>query len=228
MELTRRRVLIAGGAGLVGAGGTATLLLRRRRRRDPFAGLQTVRTDGAAGPRGSLVVVGDSLTFERLADLVTRLRAAGFGPVRVDGRPGRRCVTEVSMATSGLQAVAAAQAVGEPRRWLISLGTNDVVFDPGDDAVDRVAQVLRAVGPAPVAWVNLHLTGDLATRVPPFNAAIAQACASQPGATVVDWAAEAAAHPEWFVGDGIHNTPDGALARNAFLVDRLVALDDAG
>lgn len=225
--LSRRRVLVGGAAGLIGAGGAAALLVRRRRR-DPFAGFVTVRTDPAAGPRGAVAVVGDSLTFERLDDLVGQLRAAGFGPVRVDGRPGRRCVEAIGMATSGLDAVAAARAVGEPRRWLVALGTNDVLFAPGDDMAARVRRVLDATGDAPVAWANLWLTSDRAPAAVAFNGAVVRACAARPGATVVDWAGEAAPHPEWFVGDGIHNTGEGALARNRFLVARLVVLDGAG
>lgn len=226
--MTRRRVLAAGAVTIAAAGATTVAVVRRRRgRRDPFAGFVTLRTDPTAGPRGAVTVVGDSLTFERLSDLVDRLRAAGFGPVRVDGRPGRRCVQEVAMSTSGLQAVRSARDVGDPRWWVLALGTNDVPDTPPDGAAALAGRVLAGAGGAPVVWVNLWVLGDASSDAVAFNAGIAAACAARPGATVADWAAEAGPHPEWFTADGLHNTTDGALARNAFVVDRLVAVADA-
>ncbi len=226
--MTRRRLLVAGAATAAAAGATTAAVLRRRRgRRDPFAGFVSLRTDATAGPRGAVAVVGDSLTFERLSDLVDRLRAAGFGPVRVDGRPGRRCVQEVAMSTSGLQAVRAARDAGDPRWWVLALGTNDVPDSPADGAAALVDRVLAAAGSAPVLWVNLWILGDASSDTVAFNAGIAAACAARPGTDVADWAAAAGPHPEWFVTDGLHNTPEGALARNAFVVERLVAVADA-
>jgi GDSL-like Lipase/Acylhydrolase family len=226
--ITRRRLLVAGAAGAAAAGATTVAVLRRRRgRRDPFAGFVTLRTDSRAGPRGAVAVVGDSLTFERLSDLVDRLRAAGFGPVRVDGRPGRRCVQEVAMSTSGLQAVRSAADAVDPRWWVLALGTNDLPDSPPDGIAPLVERVLAATGTTPVVWVNLWVLGDASSSAAAFNAGVAAACGARPATTVADWAAAAGPHPEWFMADGLHNTPEGALARNAFVVDRLVAVADA-
>jgi hypothetical protein len=76
-------------------------------------------------------------------------------------------------------------------------------------------------------WVNLWLAGDASSDAVAANAGIATACAARRGTTVADWAAEAAPHPGWFAADGIHNTPEGALARNAFVVASLLAAADA-
>lgn len=230
--MTRRRLLAVGAAATATAvaGTTAVVVAvahRWRGRRDPFAGFVTLRTDPAPGGRGAVAVVGDSLTFERLDDLVSRLRAAGFGPVRVDGRPGRRLVREVAMSTSGVQAVRAARAAGEPRWWVLALGTNDLDDTAPDRVAELVGEVLTAAGPMPVVWVDVWVTGDASSDAAAFNAGVVAASAARPGTAVADWSAAAAPHPEWFGPDGLHNTPDGALARNAFVVERLVAAADA-
>jgi hypothetical protein len=217
-----RRTIVAAGVASAATGaaaGTIGWRVWRRRQRATLPWIRSLRTDASIGPRGGIVVVGDSLTFERIDDLVALLRGAGFGPIRADGRPGRRCAVDVAMATSGVRVVADARAAGAaPRLWLVALGQNDTDRLAGADAERAVAAVLDAIGPEPTVWVNLWTVGDPA-RWSAFNAAIAAAAASRPNVRIADWPAVAADHPEWFVADGLHNTPDGAAARNRFLVE---------
>ena len=191
----------------------------RRRQRATLPWIRSLRTDDARGARGGIVVVGDSLTFERIDDLVALLRAAGFGPIRADGRPGRRCAVDVAMASSGVRVVADARAAGAaPTLWLVALGQNDTDLLTGADAERAVVAVLDAIGSEPTVWVNLWTIGE-SSRWSAFNAAVAAATASRPHVRIADWAAVAADRPEWFVADGLHNTPEGAAARNRFLVE---------
>ena len=201
------------------AAGTVGWRAWRRRQRATLPWIRSLRTEELRGARGGIVVVGDSLTFERIDDLVALVRGAGFGPIRADGRPGRRCAVDVAMATSGVRVVADAWAAGAtPALWLVALGQNDTDLLAGADAERAVAAVLDAIGPEPTVWVNIWTVGD-PSRWSAFNAAIAAAAASRPHVRIADWAAVAADHPEWFVADGLHNTPDGAAARNRFLVE---------
>jgi hypothetical protein len=57
----------------------------------------------------------------------------------------------------------------------------------------------------------------LNTNVPrpwegPVNELVAAAVPTYPNAVLVDWKGVSGAHPEWFIGDGVHLTGDGALA----------------
>jgi hypothetical protein len=214
------------GTAAVGALGVASAAvgwrLVRRRDRDPFAGIVSERRVAGAGPRGALGVVGDSLTFERIDDLVAQLREAGWGPIRADGRPGRRCTVDVAMAQSGRSVVRRWRTDGfHPAVWLVALGQNDTesVADEAD-ARRIVAAVLDEIGDTPTVWVDVWTVGET-SRWALVGAAIAAEAAARPHVRVAGWASVASAHPEWFVADGIHNTPEGARERNRFLVASL-------
>jgi len=202
---------------------TAVAVARRWWRRTRRPDLRSLRTSARGGPRGPVCVIGDSLTFERIDDLMDALTAAGFGPVRVDARPGRRCVRDVPMARSGVRAVTRArQAMDPATRWLVALGQNDADDTAPGAGHALVAGVLDAIGPAAVVWLDV-VTVPPAASPAAFGAAIVEACGARAGVRVARWSAVAAGRTAWFAADGIHHTPEGTAARNRFIVEQLVA-----
>ena len=193
---------------------------RRQRRRQP--GVDPLCVEPAAGARGPVCVIGDSLTYAGRAALVGDLVAAGFGPVRVDARPARRCVRDAPL--SGVRAAALARrCVPASTRWLVALGQNDADRATPVAAARCVTRVLDAIGPAAaVTWLDL-VTVPPATSPAVFDAAIATVCAASPCLRVAPWSATAAGSSEWFTADGIHNTAAGVAARNGFIVEHLAA-----
>lgn len=173
-----------------------------------------------AGPAGSLAIVGDSLTIGYWGGLDDALRAAGFGPFRMEARSARRTIVPIDGSTSGIDAVRHVRNDGfDARVWVVALGTNDVnptSGKPGEP--DRtILAMLDEIGPGHVVvWVNVH-AGRSSANAAAFNARLAAIAAERPGMQVADWASLAAAHPEWMREDGVHNTAQGAVQRNRFV-----------
>ncbi|MGH8984388.1 MAG: acyltransferase family protein [Acidimicrobiia bacterium] len=157
----------------------------------------------AAAPVTRITGIGDSVMLGSEG----ALRFVFGDKLQLDAAVSRQFSDAVDVA--GI--LAAAGQLGE--RVVVHLGTNGIIRpDQFDALMQRLAAVPR------VLVVN--------TNVPrpwegPVNELLAAAVPTYPNAVLVDWKAVSGAHPEWFIGDGVHLTGDGALAY-ADLINRHV------
>ena len=173
-----------------------------------------------AGPKGPIVVIGDSLTYGAALRTIRGLRANGWGPICYDAQVARSITYSTTTRPSGL-ATALRIKTSDPVwndptiTWMVGLGTNDVVSTGTNTMLARahIDRMLTAIGPNPIWWVNVH-TANLADqpRERAFNAAIAST-----GVHVIDWATFSTGAP-WFAGDLVHLSPTGYNARASFVV----------
>ena len=162
-------------------------------------------------PTGSFVL-GDSISLG-VAPFLARL---GFPVV---GRVGQSATEDY------LRTYLSTPQAQEAPAWVLILGTNN----PGDPAdVARIGDLLDVVdslrdpsSPQDVFWVTPYrdprYSGGLSDNtLDAFGAELATQASARPWLHVVDFAAAAAFHPEWFDDDGSHLHPDdrgyGALA----------------
>ncbi|MDQ3912582.1 MAG: acyltransferase, partial [Actinomycetota bacterium] len=98
--------------------------------------------------------------------------------------------------------------------WVLALGTDDtanVYMGSQVGRMDRIEQMMSAVGNQPVLWVNvkslLESGAYSEVNMELWNSSLLQACASYPHMRVFDWASMA--NDSWFISDGIHYTSEG-------------------
>jgi hypothetical protein len=97
-----------------------------------------------------------------------------------------------------------------PRAVVVHMGTNGPCTDAElDDLVamtaDRRLVLVNVRAPRP--WE--HLANDR----------VAAVVARSHGVVLADWNSRSNDHPEWFVADGVHLTPQGRLAYAALVSD---------
>jgi hypothetical protein len=102
-----------------------------------------------------------------------------------------------------------------PRVIVMSLGTND---DPRSTGAFRqaVRDTMSIAGPRRcVVWVNIVRPPVAGTSYAGYNRVLSEESRPRDNLRVVNWAKMAAAHPEWFGGDGVHPSATGYQARAA-------------
>lgn len=173
-----------------------------------------------ANPPTTLLVLGDSLTWgtNYFAKSQARLAAANnFDVVLVDSRWGRRISGLTSTRYSGNAALKQLIADGvRPTAVIVALGTNDVaIFTKRREYSTLIQELMTTIGNVPVAWVNVHRIDSASTirGSKRFNAALGQALANYPLASVFDWAVVAKSNPKVIDPDKIHLTPLGHEVR---------------
>jgi lysophospholipase L1-like esterase len=173
-----------------------------------------------ANPPTTLLVLGDSLTWgtNYFSKSQARLAAANnFNVVLVDSRWGRRISGLTSTRYSGNAALKQLIADGvRPTAVIVALGTNDVaLFTKRREYVTLIQDLMTTIGDVPVAWVNVHRIDSAKTirGSKRFNAALGQALANYPLASVFDWAVVAKNNPKVIDPDKIHLTPLGHEVR---------------
>lgn len=177
--------------------------------------------DATSRPAGSVAIVGDSLTVGYWAGLDDVVRTAGFGPFRLEARSARRTLVPIEGSTSGIDAVRHIRHDGfDARVWVVALGTNDINLtsnSPGEP--DRtINAMLDEIGPGHlIVWVNVH-AGRSSANAHVFNTRLAAVAAGRRDLYVADWSSLAQANPQWMREDGVHNTAEGAVQRNLFVV----------
>lgn len=180
----------------------------------------TLIQDHVTRGRGSIAIVGDSLTYSYITDLPTRLREQGWGPFAIEARSTRKTLVTTSLATSGLEAVRRIRATGfEPRVWIIALGTNDMIAayrTPGLAASTIDGMMAELGQQAKVVWVNTYSKFNPSATTA-FNAALEAARPRHSNLVTSDWYSLVVQHPGWIVDDGIHTTLTGAIARNEWV-----------
>jgi hypothetical protein len=171
------------------------------------------------GPRGPIIVIGDSLTWLSATHTAEVLRSAGWGPVCVSGTIGATVQFGTAEIPDGLDAIArirssAAIWQGPEVKVVVALGTNDSGFAKASlaDAKSYVDAMVAAIGPTtqPIGWMTVR-TKRLApwpTREDLFNQAIAEA-----GLQLLPWAATF--QDTWVHSDLVHLTEEGKAARAA-------------
>ena len=180
---------------------------------------QRVAATPETGPKGAIIVIGDSLTWQTTAETAAQLRTSGWGPVCVSGTISATVQFGNAEIPDGLDTIArirASAAVwrdGDPK-VVIALGTNDSGISASSltAAKSYVSNMLGAIGPTakPVSWMTVH-TKRLApwpTREGIFNRAIVES-----GVETMPWDAEF--QNTWVSADKIHCTPTGKAARVA-------------
>ena len=163
-------------------------------------GTQSSQQDKTAAESGFITAIGDSVML-------------GAAPALQEMLPG--CVVD---AKESRQVVKSKATVEELRAQgklgdtvILGLGTN------GPFKVSVGQELLDAIGSEKtVYWVTVY--GEHLQWQEDSNSTIRQLAQQNKNVHIIDWAAEAAAHPEWFYNDGIHLKPSGqeAYARLIF------------
>lgn len=168
----------------------------------------------AATPVGPPAPLAPALVGDSLA-----VGATPFLPTawRIDAKYGRALHEQESLAL--LAAVPPAV-----RCVVVALGTNDVHHRLSQDQmvaeVERVDQLLA--GHACVRWTTVKVAGVTPFYNPAWPSYAAQwnrVIDKHAAGEVLDWNAIAEAHPEYFLGDGLHMEQRGQAAYAAFLRD---------
>lgn len=149
-------------------------------------------------------VLGDSISLA-VAPLLSRL---GYPVVGRVGQSATDSYLRDNLSTDQAQAALA---------WIIVLGTNNRGDATDVAAIPRWLDLVDELRPGniPVYWVTPYrpptYTGGLSTlTLDEFNAALWEQAATRPWLGIVDFAAVARFHPEWFEADGAHLHPDAA------------------
>jgi hypothetical protein len=146
----------------------------------------------------NLIVIGDSLAVGIKPYLPSLL--PGWS-VSVDARIGRPLA-------EGMSRLSATSAPSAQTVYAFSLGTND---DPS--AVSALAgAVQRSTSRGCVVWATIARPPYNGVSYAAMNSRL-KSLASSGRVMIVPWAEQAAAHPEWMAGDGVHATPAGYRQR---------------
>jgi lysophospholipase L1-like esterase len=152
-------------------------------------------------PAGNVAIIGDSITALATSDLTHTLRHYSL---IIDAVGGTTMVEH-------LQKIEAIESDGQPRDWVIELGTNDALPEPSNPnwASDFANQVAALQTQRCVVFltVNPHF-GSIALGI---NGAIAGAVAAHPNFHLLDWGDIEFRKPQWLDPDGIHPSKSGAV-----------------
>jgi hypothetical protein len=150
-----------------------------------------------SGPPGGGVAVGDSVLEDVALYAPTTLTSRG---VAINAAVGRQWA-------SGEGILGSLRASGRlPPVVVVALGSNGPISAAAFDAMMAQVAGARRV-------VFMTVTGPLVAN----NAVIRAGVARYGQDVLADWAALAAAHPEWFAPDHVHVGPAGATALGQLL-----------
>ena len=187
----------------------------------------SARHVAAAGERGKINVVGDSLTVGTRSWLPDDLRYVGWSSVGYDAYGGRGIVSKVSDdPRTGLGAVDhLRQTNGDSHIWIVALGTNDAGLWSQAQYADLIRQMLDRIGPGHVTmWVNIYLPSSPA-RQQRWNEALDQVAAERPSELIIDdWAAAAARSHPAMTSDHVHYLGTGYQMRAQQIADATTTL----
>ena len=214
--LTRRQLLIA--AGSLPA---AAVLFDV----DEADARPIVLTDAAARNWGPVMQIGDSTSGGYVSGLKRVLKSKNVGPYRCDIQGARSMYRPSKRFPSAIDAVRNARAEGfDPPAYLLALGSNDlwVVKRKRNSAPKMIDAILTEIGPdRTVGFLTLYTVHT--SSAPTFNAALRDAIKRWPNLHIMDWAALAKRNQHWHNKGGVHYTMKGAMARNRYLADAMIA-----
>ena len=163
-------------------------------------GTQSSQQDKTAAESGFITAIGDSVML-------------GAAPALQEMLPG--CVVDAKESRQVVKSKATVEGLRAQGKLgdtvILGLGTN------GPFKVSVGQELLDAIGSEKtVYWVTVY--GEHLQWQEDSNSTIRQLAQQNKNVHIIDWAAEAAAHPEWFYNDGIHLKPSGqeAYARLIF------------
>jgi peptidoglycan/LPS O-acetylase OafA/YrhL len=157
-------------------------------------------------PATKVTAIGDSVMLgahDALAQAVGAIPLA----LQIDATVSRQFDDAIEVA--GL--LGAAGVLGD--RVVVHLGTNGVIRP------EQLEELLQALSGVPrILLVNASVPRPWEQQV---NETLAAGAASYRNARLVDWKAASVAHPEYFVDDGVHLTPEGAAAYGQLIASSL-------
>ena len=181
-------------------------------------------TEAGAARRGTLLVIGDSLTVgaSSLGGFSPRLRALStWDEVVVDARIGRSARAGAAVLSRRLDEIDNVEAI------VIALGTNDMAGYRDMVYARSVIDALMARSQdLPVLWINLEFAStprpDRRSRGERFNAQLIRATTRWPNLVVGDWNTRFTPRTSTrFVADGMHLTTAAYRLRARFMIDEI-------
>ncbi len=181
------------------------------------------------GPRGAVVIVGDSLTQGSINQTMAALLAAGFGPICIDGGVAR-FVTYTSArlhVSTGVDVIARIRAsdstwAADDTAYVAAFGTNDVGFPNPTWYATQIDTLRAATGAHPLWWVNVRTRVE---SMQPWETAWNHALSARGDLAVIDWSAAVAPNPNAYIlgSDLTHLTLAGSHLRATLITDALDA-----
>jgi hypothetical protein len=176
---------------------------------------------GANG-QGTVLVVGDSLTFG--ANYFGKLGVKAQGTniwtnVVLDAKNGRKATVGAKIIANRLSSSTTA--------IVVALGTNDMISKSESwyptYAIDTV---MEQAGGLPVLWVNLEFSptgrADWRARGVRFNRALQSATRRYPNLVIADWNKFFTPNGKSrFVADGVHLTVTGYKTRSTYFINQM-------
>jgi lysophospholipase L1-like esterase len=152
-------------------------------------------------PAGNVAIIGDSITVLAASNLAHALHQYNVTFDSVSG---------TTMAAH-LQKIEAIESDGQPRDWVIELGTNDALPERSNPnwASDFANEVAALQTQRCVVFLTVNpLFGSIALGI---NGAIAGAVATHPNFHSLDWGDIEFRKPQWLDSDGIHPSKSGVV-----------------
>lgn len=178
--------------------------------------------------------IGDSVSARFSERFPGAAAKAGLGPFRIDIQVGRSVSRNgFGWGRNAVRSVRYARSKGfEPSAVVVALGWVDIIawsnnprpIRTPEATVGLIEPLLDEIGPdVSVTILDLLGTRYKRTLAHPFNDGLAVLQEQRPNLTIAAWSKHAAGHSSWIQGDGYHMTRTGALRRQAFIVNALVA-----
>jgi hypothetical protein len=172
----------------------------------------------AAGQR--VFLLGDSVMAGLRFSGAAQAALAGAFDVTLDAKVCRAlrepsCSTQYDGRPPAALTVLHANAGSIGDALVMMVGYNDGSIGPGLDAIMTEA---AAQGIPHVLWLTYR---NPSGRYSGSNATLWEKTTEYPSLTVADWNAYSAGHGDWFGGDGLHLTGNGAMALAQFLIANL-------
>jgi hypothetical protein len=146
-----------------------------------------------------VAIIGDSITELSAPDIQRALRDYN---VYIDAAGG----TKIAQHLANIQQLA---GDGQPRDWVIELGTNDALGENPDWANDFASEVTAVQAQPCVVFVTVNPSlGSVADGI---DGAISAAVASHPNFHLLDWGDMEFRNPDWLMYDHIHPSISGRM-----------------
>lgn len=161
---------------------------------------------------GKIYMIGDSITNGTQNELRTAFIEKGFGEVIIDGVDSRR----LSQGADTLDGVGvlerSASQIAGANTVIVALGTNGGVTS--ENIQESMEIIKREATGAKVYWVNIGVDNSKRNSALDANSinAILQENSSQ-DYTIIDWASQVQAHPDYIANDGlgVHPSNEGKV-----------------
>ncbi len=193
--------------------------------------------DAASATCDIIIQIGDSLTsatpttYLDAYPLPTAILAGAGRSISVDDiregvvavrQDGETAVWWWNDHHTSLDDVALVRMFASPTQqlcWIVATGSNDVGHAPSSEWNGLIDQLAAAIGDDPAVWVDVYVNSPDFPNYSPGNSSGWNLRLERHGLDVIDWAAQARVHPEWFDAGGIHLTPAAYAIRASMIAD---------